>query len=144
MSERNHSRSPQTPQDGSAVGSAPGEGGGAGESGVRIVLVTRAGCHLCDDARVVIAKVSAELGVGWREMDADADPETADAYGDRLPVILVDGREHGYWRVEEERLRRALAGDRWSWRTGRAGRSDGSRQRGGSDRDGGPKAPRTS
>jgi glutaredoxin len=74
----------------------------------RVTLVTREGCHLCDDARLALARVVEPLGIGWTEIDVDADPETLDAYGDRVPVILVDGREHGYWRVEEERLRRAL------------------------------------
>lgn len=101
-------------RDGAAGGEAPG---------VRITLLTRVGCHLCDDARQVIERVSADVGAGWRELDVDADPHTADTYGDRVPVILVDGREHGYWRVEEQRLRRALAGDRWSWLTGRSGGS---------------------
>ena len=39
----------------------------------------------------------------------DADPELLAEYWDRVPVILLDGKEHGYWRVEEERLRRDLA-----------------------------------
>lgn len=75
----------------------------------------------------MIERVGADLGVGWRELDVDDDPARADTYGDRVPVILVDGREHGYWRVEEERLRRALAGDRWSWRSGRTSRTAASR-----------------
>jgi Glutaredoxin-like domain (DUF836) len=82
----------------------------------RITLITRVGCHLCDDARVAVARIAEETGAGWRELDVDADPVRADEYGDRVPVILVDGREHGYWRVEEKRLRDALAGRRWSLR----------------------------
>jgi hypothetical protein len=82
--------------------------------GARITLLTRSGCHLCDTARAAVARVAERERVGWRETDVDADPRLADEYGDRVPVILVDGREHGYWRVEEERLRRALAGGRWS------------------------------
>jgi len=82
----------------------------------RITLITRVGCHLCDDARAAVARVAEQAGVGWREVDVDADPARADEYGDRVPVILVDGREHGYWRVEEARLWDALAGRRWSLR----------------------------
>jgi hypothetical protein len=55
-----------------------------------------------------LGRLAAENGFGWDEADVDADPELADTYGDRVPVILVDGREHGYWRVEEARLLRAL------------------------------------
>jgi len=48
-------------------------------------------------------------GTSWDETDVDADPDLRAAYGDLVPVVLVDGREHGHWRVEEARLRRALA-----------------------------------
>jgi glutaredoxin len=78
----------------------------------RLVLLSRAGCHLCDDARAVLAPVATELGVGWEERDVDADPRLADEYGDRVPVVLLDGAEHSYWRVDESRLRAALAGRR--------------------------------
>jgi glutaredoxin len=78
----------------------------------RLVLLSRTGCHLCDDARAVLAAVADELGVGWDERDVDADAALADEYGDRVPVLLLDGAEHSYWRVDEGRLRAALAGQR--------------------------------
>lgn len=78
----------------------------------RLVLLSRTGCHLCDVARAVLAAVADELGVGWQERDVDADAALADEYGDRVPVVLLDGAEHSYWRVDEDRLRAALAGQR--------------------------------
>lgn len=78
----------------------------------RLVLLSRTGCHLCDDARAVLAAVADDLGVGWDERDVDADACLADEYGDRVPVLLLDGAEHSYWRVDEGRLRAALAGQR--------------------------------
>ncbi|MEJ7705491.1 MAG: glutaredoxin family protein [Geodermatophilaceae bacterium] len=75
-----------------------------------VTLLTRAGCHLCDEARPVVARICAETGAVWSEIDVEAVPELRAEYGDRLPVFLVDGREHGYWRVEPERLRAALRG----------------------------------
>ncbi|GGJ91722.1 thioredoxin family protein [Pilimelia anulata] len=78
----------------------------------RLELITRAECHLCDDAKAALARLAAETGEQWREVDVAADPELEREYGDRVPVILLDGREHGYWRVEEERLRRDLAAPR--------------------------------
>ena len=72
-------------------------------------LITRAGCHLCADAENTLRRLAGELGFGYAELDVDADPERRAEYSDRVPVILVDGREHGYWRVEEARLRKALA-----------------------------------
>ncbi len=74
----------------------------------RITLLGRAGCHLCDDAREVIAKVAGELGVPWEEVDIDSSQELRDKYGEMIPVTLVDGVQHDFWRVSEERLRGAL------------------------------------
>jgi glutaredoxin len=75
----------------------------------QVTLVTRAGCHLCENAEQLLRRLAAELGFGYREVDVDASSALRDEYSDRVPVILVDGREHGYWRVEEARLRKALA-----------------------------------
>jgi glutaredoxin len=74
----------------------------------RVTLLTKPGCHLCDDARAVIAAVCAELGVGWAERDITADPEDYRRYVDSIPVTLVDGAEHDFLRVSADRLRRAL------------------------------------
>ncbi|WAX55565.1 glutaredoxin family protein [Jatrophihabitans cynanchi] len=74
-----------------------------------VTLITRTGCHLCQDAEATLRRLAGELGFGYRELDVDADPARRAEYSDRVPVILVDGKEHGYWRVEEPRLRAALA-----------------------------------
>ena len=71
-------------------------------------VVTRRGCHLCEDAESVVDQLSRELGFSWDAVDVDQSSQLQDIYGDRVPVILLDGVEHGYWRVEEDRLRRAL------------------------------------
>ncbi|MGL5818327.1 MAG: glutaredoxin family protein [Phycicoccus sp.] len=75
---------------------------------VRVTLVTRAGCHLCVAARETVARVAAELGVGWVEVDVDADADLRRRWSNEVPVTLVDGRQHDYWRVDEQRLRAAL------------------------------------
>ena len=74
-----------------------------------VTLVGRAGCHLCDTAREVVARVAADVGVGWEEVDVDADPALRERWSDEVPVTLVDGRQHDFWRVDEARLRTALA-----------------------------------
>jgi glutaredoxin len=76
----------------------------------RLTLITRAGCHLCEVARDDLVAVAAETGEDFRELDVDADPALLDEYSDRVPVILLDGKEHGYWRVEKARLLRDLLG----------------------------------
>jgi hypothetical protein len=74
-----------------------------------IMLLTRPGCHLCDDARTVIASVAAELGVAWQERDITQSESDLRAYGDMIPVTLIDGVQHDFWRVSEQRLRAALS-----------------------------------
>ena len=75
----------------------------------RITLLGRPGCHLCDDARAVIERVAADLGVGWEERDITASPDDMREYWDKIPVTLVDGVQIDFWRVSEARLRAALA-----------------------------------
>jgi glutaredoxin len=76
----------------------------------RVELVTRANCHLCQEAEATLARLAPELGFEWRAVDVDGDAERQDRYGDRVPVVLIDGREHGYWRIEEQRFRAAISG----------------------------------
>lgn len=75
----------------------------------RVTLYTRPGCHLCADARAVVERVCAETGTSYDEVDITTSPELTRAYGEQIPVTFVDGTQHDFWRVDEERLRRALA-----------------------------------
>ena len=89
---------------------------GAGHTGAvsdqprptRITLIGRPGCHLCDDARAVVTAVAAETGVGWEERSIDDDEQLRAQYAEQIPVTLVDGRAHDFWRVSPDRLRAAL------------------------------------
>lgn len=74
----------------------------------RIVLLGRPGCHLCEDARAVVQRVAQDLGVGWEERSIDDDPQLLERYAEQIPVTLVDGRQHDFWRVDADRLRAAL------------------------------------
>jgi glutaredoxin len=74
----------------------------------RVTLVTRAACHLCEDAETLLRRLAGELGYAYEEWDVDSSADLRDEYSDRVPVILIDGAEHGYWRVEEARFRRAV------------------------------------
>jgi hypothetical protein len=80
----------------------------SGAPGRRITLLSRPGCHLCDDARLVITAVAAELGVGWEECDITDSAADLAQYSDMIPVTFVDGVQHDFWRVSGERLRAAL------------------------------------
>jgi len=73
-----------------------------------ITLLSRPGCHLCDDARTVISRVAADLRMSWEERDITASPDDLARYSEMVPVTLIDGVQHDFWRVSEERLRAAL------------------------------------
>lgn len=74
----------------------------------RVTLYSRPGCHLCDDARAVVEEVCTELGESYVEISVDDDPDLRRRYGDEVPVTLVDGAQHDFWRVDPARLRTAL------------------------------------
>ena len=74
----------------------------------RVLLLSRPGCHLCDDARAVIERVTADLDVTWSERDITASTQDLAEYGDMIPVTFVDGVQHDFWRVSAPRLRAAL------------------------------------
>jgi glutaredoxin len=76
--------------------------------GTVITLLGKPGCHLCDEAREVIARVAGELGVRWEERDITRSPEDTRMYWEQIPVTLINGVQHDFWRVDEDRLRRAL------------------------------------
>ena len=74
----------------------------------RVTLYTRLGCHFCDDARVLIEEVCAELGESYDEISIADDADLERRFGHEVPVTFVDGHQHDYWRVDPTRLRAAL------------------------------------
>jgi glutaredoxin len=78
----------------------------------RVTLYAKPGCHLCEDARAVIARVCAELGESFDEVDITQGPDAerlGRTYGEEIPVTFVDGRQHDFWQVDADRLRASLA-----------------------------------
>jgi len=80
---------------------------------VRLTLLSKPGCHLCDAARDAVTEVIAQLGeaasaVTVEELSILDDPELNERYWDEIPVVLVNGRVHTIWRVDPARLTRAL------------------------------------
>ncbi|MEW1846430.1 glutaredoxin family protein [Nonomuraea angiospora] len=75
----------------------------------RITLLGKPGCHLCEDAKEIIAKVAGELGVPWEEISIESSEELQEKYWEMIPVTLIDGVQHDFWRVDETRLRAALS-----------------------------------
>jgi predicted thioredoxin/glutaredoxin len=84
---------------------------------VQLTLVGKPGCHLCDDAREVISSVVSAIDslpdaplVTVGEVSILDDSELFDKYVEEIPVVLIDGVVHTYWRVDPARLEKALLG----------------------------------
>lgn len=79
----------------------------------RVVVYSRHGCHLCEEAVPTVAAVCAEVGEAWTvvdiDIDIDADAALRSLYSDDVPVVVVDGAPVSRWFVDEVALRRALA-----------------------------------
>ncbi|MDN0193438.1 glutaredoxin family protein [Streptomyces sp. S.PNR 29] len=73
-----------------------------------VTLIGKPDCHLCEDAELVVEKVCADLGVPWERKDITQDRRLHDQYWEQIPVVLIDGAQHTFWRVNEDRLRKAL------------------------------------
>jgi hypothetical protein len=81
----------------------------------QVELLTRDGCGICRRVYDRLAELAAELDFELSSTDVDAaaatgNPALRTEFGDRLPVVLLDGREHSYWDVDEARLRADLLG----------------------------------
>ena len=80
---------------------------------VTVTLLGKPGCHLCDDAKVVVDRVAADLAAEGRpvrvaERSILEDPGLEQRFHDDIPVVLIGDEVHGRWRFEPERLRAAL------------------------------------
>ncbi len=83
---------------------------------ISLTLIGKPGCHLCDDARAVIQSVLADFqanhdasgSVTLKELDILQDEHLAQKYHDEIPVLLINGAVHNYWRIDPVRLRGAL------------------------------------
>jgi hypothetical protein len=73
-----------------------------------VVLITKADCHLCADARDAVERVTAALGLGWTEQQVDELPELRERYAEEIPVVLVNGVQRDFWKIDEARLERVL------------------------------------
>jgi glutaredoxin len=75
-----------------------------------VTLYTRAGCHLCDEAKKVLAEARSRAAFDYEERDIDADPELRRLYDEEVPVIAIDGRKVFQYRlIMDEFLKRLAA-----------------------------------
>lgn len=74
-----------------------------------IVLYSKAGCHLCDDARLHLEDLAADHHLSYDEVDIRRDSAIFERYRYRIPVITVDGVERLEGRIEADEIRALFA-----------------------------------
>ena len=85
---------------------------------IELTLIGKPGCHLCDDAEVAIAQVLEQLAaepaalggavVTMNQLNMLESEELTARYSEEIPVLLINGQVHNYWRIDQQRLRTAL------------------------------------
>ena len=79
---------------------------------VALKLLTKPGCHLCDDARNVIDRVRDELSPRYstslEEVNILDEEYLVSMYSEDIPVLFVNGKQHAVWKVDETRLAAAI------------------------------------
>jgi glutathione S-transferase len=75
----------------------------------QVTLFGKPGCHLCDDARAVVERVREGHPFELHEVDVSLDPELHRSYGERIPVLELDGEELFEFFVDEPELVRRVA-----------------------------------
>jgi hypothetical protein len=86
---------------------------------VDLTLIGKSGCHLCDEARVTVnavvgafraeyTGVARHIQVNLVEHDILVDEDLWNKYSEEVPVLLINGKVHNYWRIDPVRLRGAL------------------------------------
>lgn len=77
---------------------------------ILLTLIGKPGCHLCDDAEVAVQSVLEDFSaVSFEKENILENPYLFDKYSEQIPVLLINGEVHNYWRIDTERLREALA-----------------------------------
>ena len=82
---------------------------------IQLTLIGKSGCHLCDDARLAVERVLSgfrqahpAVEISVTEIDMMNDPALIAKYAEEVPVLLINGKQHSYWTIDDSRLRASL------------------------------------
>lgn len=78
----------------------------------RVELLVKQACHLCADALAVVEEVCARYGEPWRAVDVAEHPDLAERHAEEIPVLMVDGVQRDFWRIDPVRLERLITAGR--------------------------------
>jgi glutaredoxin len=74
-----------------------------------LTLISKPGCHLCDEAELAVQSVLDDFSaVSFEKANILENSELFEKYSEQIPVLLINGLVHNYWRIDTERLREAL------------------------------------
>jgi hypothetical protein len=73
-------------------------------------MYSRPGCHLCDEMKAVVRRVTREMSVSFSEVDISTDPVLEEQYGLEIPVLMVNGKKAAKYRVRDDDLIAILRG----------------------------------
>lgn len=73
-----------------------------------LTFITKSGCHLCEEAEVVLDQICNELGLEYSKIFIEENQDLALKFQEEIPVVLIDGIQHSAWRVDPIKLRAAL------------------------------------
>ncbi len=74
----------------------------------RLTLYSKPGCHLCEAMKAIIARVATRVPLSLEEIDISGDPALVSAYGEQIPVLLIDGHKAAKYRIDEQDLENRL------------------------------------
>ena len=74
----------------------------------KLTLYSRKDCCLCEEMKAVVRDVAAKIQIEIDEIDVEGSPELREKFGDKVPVLFIDGRKAFKYRVTERKLRRRL------------------------------------
>lgn len=77
---------------------------------LKIELLGKPECHLCEDAEIVVQKVCARFSLPWEKINIEDRPDLYDRYKEEIPVLLVDGRKVFKYHTNEPDLTKLLSG----------------------------------
>jgi glutaredoxin len=82
---------------------------------IELTLIGKPGCHLCEDAEAAVDRVlqvflaaNPSAVVSIKQLNILEDADLASRYSEEIPVLLINGKVHNYWRVDEDRFATAL------------------------------------
>ena len=81
-----------------------------------LTLLTKPGCHLCEEARMTVDLVVSEISIEhlgdvqieFQEKNILEDPALLERYSEEIPVLQINGETHAYWRIDKARFRKTL------------------------------------